>query len=696
MKLVIVESPTKAVTIGKFLGKEYRVESSYGHIRDLPRSRFGINLETFMPEYIVPIKARKRVAELKKLAQKASEIVLASDEDREGEAIAWHIKSVLETPDKKTPDKNPIAGKPVSRIVFHEITETAIHNALAHPRTIDLNLVDAQQARRILDRVVGYKLSPFLWKKIFKGLSAGRVQSVALKLIVDRENEIKAFKPEEYWTIEALITEPKSKKTFEAGLAKINGKAVEKFEIKTKQQAETIAKDLASGNIKVAQIKKTEVKKNPLAPFTTSTLQQTASSRLGYSAKKTMMMAQRLYENGFITYMRTDAVNLSADSVLMAKNWLTKELGSEYALETPRVFTGKSKGAQEAHEAIRPTKMMRPEEMPVEEEAERKVYRLIWQRFVASQMPQAIFDSTQIEVEAKGAKDTYTLRGSGSMMKCEGFLKIYPQTFEEKEIPALTDGQDLTGKADIQPNQHFTEPPPRYSEAKLIKTLEEYGIGRPSTYVPIISVIQVRNYVKKEAGRFIPTDIGELVNKILSKHFPEIVDINFTAHMEEKFDEVAEGKEKWQQLLSDFYKPFETNLEKKYIEVDKEFEDEKTNEVCDCAGKGSTEKSECVHEGACGKPMIIKYGRFGKFLACSGFPDCKNTKNIAKPELLIGLKCPKCTTGDVIEKHTNKGRKRTFWGCNRYPECDWASWTNPLGKPKEKDETPETAETEAE
>ncbi len=676
--LIIVESPTKAVTIGKFLGKEYRVESSYGHVRDLPRSRFGIDIEhEFTPQYIIPVKARKRVTELKKIASKAQAIILASDEDREGEAIAWHVQGVLSEPSKKEPGINPIEGKPVSRIVFHEITKDAIEHAIAHPRELDINMVNAQQARRILDRLVGYKLSPFLWKKIAKGLSAGRVQSVALRLIVDRENEIRAFKPEEFWSIAALLKKAgASDALVSADLIRLNDKALEKFDIKDAAYAQKLAADLKSAAYSVASVKKTETKKNPLPPFTTSTLQQTASSRLGYSAKKTMMFAQMLYEKGLITYMRTDAVNLSKESVLAAQQWLKTELGEQYALPEPRVFTGKSKLAQEAHEAIRPTKLIRAEDIEVKEEAERKVYRLIWERFVASQMPQAVFDATSVDIAAKGATDTYTLRANGNMMKFDGYLKIYGQKVEEKEIPSLSEGEKLTVQ-EIKPEQHFTEPPARFTEARLIKTLEEYGIGRPSTYVPIISVIQSRNYVKKEGGSFVPTEIGEIVNKILTKNFPEIVDINFTATMEEKLDLVAAGNERWQELLQNFYTPFNANLEAKYLSVDKEFEDEKTTEVCE----------------KCGKPMVIKFGRFGKFLACTGFPECKNAKPYgqAAPKK-IGLKCPKCLTGEVVEKWTRRGRKKMFWGCDRYPDCDFASWNNPLEpEPEKKPKAPKAS-----
>jgi len=698
MKLVIVESPTKANTIGKFIGKEYKVESSYGHVRDLPRSRFGIDLEhNFEPTYIIPVKAKKRVSELRKIASKAKEIILASDEDREGEAIAWHLRQVLEGKGSKTKrdSVSVIEGKPVSRIVFHEITETAIKAALEHPRELDTKMVDAQQARRILDRLVGYKLSPFLWKKIAKGLSAGRVQSVALRLIVDRENEIRAFIPQEYWDIGATLTTNDKRqtenKTIEASLIKIDGKQLEKFDIPTKAQADALVAELEKSSYEITGIKKTETRKNPLPPFTTSTLQQTASSRLGFSAKKTMMFAQNLYENGLITYMRTDSVNLSKDSITVAREWINKDLGPKYLLDAPRTFATKSKGAQEAHEAIRPTHITHPDDITVADEAARKLYRLIWQRFIASQLPPAVFDATSIDIEARVgtskqvAGDTktgatgadlglatrsYTLRVTGNMMKFDGFLKIYPQSFEEKELPELAEGEKLTAVS-VKPAQHFTEPPPRYSEAKLIKTLEEYGIGRPSTYVPIISVIQARNYVRKEAGRFIPTEIGELVSKVLTQNFPEIVDVNFTAQIEEKLDAVAEGTQEWHQLLADFYTPFAKHLEEKYLSVEKEHTDELTEDKCE----------------KCGKFMMIKFGRFGKFLACSGFPECKNAKNMGGVEpVQIGMKCPKCLVGEIVVKQTRKGRKKIFWGCSKYAKeggCDWASWNDPTKTPEQ-------------
>lgn len=664
MNLVIVESPTKAKTISKFLGSKYKVESSFGHIRDLPKSKLGVDLENnFEPQYIIPKKAQKNVTALKKLASKADEVILATDEDREGEAIAWHLMQAL-----KLDEKNQ---ETVKRIAFHEITKTAIDEAIKNPRQIDNHLVDAQQARRVLDRLVGYKLSPFLWKKVVRGLSAGRVQSVALKLIVEREEEINKFKPDEYWTILAKF-ETDQKEKFEASLSKINGEALEKLGIKNEGEARKIQADLENSEFSIKKIEKSETSKNPSPPFITSTLQQSASRFLGFSAKKTMFLAQSLYENGHITYMRTDSTNISKDALAAAQNWIKENLGEKYS-EGAKTYKGKSKLAQEAHEAIRPTN---PNLAPKEfgstkkslEKDEERLYDLIWRRFIASQLPSAILDSTKIEISAlsKLSPKPHTLVANGNTIRFNGFLRVWPIKLEEKEFPFLKESDHLQ-LLSVSPIQHFTEPPPRYNEASLIKTLEKFGIGRPSTYAPTLSVIENRNYVEKVDKRFKPTEIGILVNKIICENFPEIVDIEFTAKMEEDLDEIAEGKEKWRDVIRLFYEPFSKHLEKMYENVKKEVVEEKTDEICD----------------KCGKPMVIKFGRFGKFIACSGFPDCKNTKKIETPKKLIGLKCPKCAEGDVVEKRVNrKGRARgkIFWGCSRYPNCDYASWTNPLEK----------------
>lgn len=650
MNLVIVESPTKARTIERFLGDGFEVTSSYGHVRDLPKGALGVDTEhDFKPKYVIPRKVQKRVTALKKEVAKAKSVVLATDEDREGEAIAWHLTEALNIDPEKA-----------QRIVFHEITKSAIEEALKHPRSIDQKLVDAQQARRIIDRLVGYKLSPFLWKKIRGGLSAGRVQSVALRLIVEREDEIKKFKPEEYWSIKALLSpHGRQKEQFDAVLSGIEGKKIEKLGIKNEKEAHAIRADLEKAVYSVAEVTKKETKRNPLPPFTTSTLQQAASQRLRFSAKQTMLLAQRLYESGYITYMRTDSVNLSNESLAAAKKWIASELGSAYAASAPRRFKGKSKLAQEAHEAIRPTDPAKLPEKVRLEEKQKKLYDIIWRRFIASQLPPAVFDATTADIAAK-SKKAYTLRATGNVMKFDGFLKIWPSKVSENELPKL-EANEALDLAEVISSQHFTEPPPRYNEASLVKTLEEYGIGRPSTYAPIISVIQERGYVEKNSERrFEPTEIGTLVINVLTKHFPDIVDVGFTAGIEENFDEIAEGKDEWYRVVKRFYDPFAKNLDKKYEEVKKENLIEETDEVCD----------------VCGKPMVIKHGRFGKFLACSGYPECKNTKSLKEPPREIGMKCPTCKEGEVIIRHTKRGR--AFFGCSRYPDCDFASWTNPL------------------
>lgn len=657
MKLVIVESPTKAKTVSKFLGKDYTVTSSYGHVRDLPKGKLGVDVEkNFEPQYVIPRKVQKRVTALKKEAAKASSVILATDEDREGEAIAWHLSQALKTDPKI-----------LKRIVFHEITKDAIENAIENPREINKELVDAQQARRVIDRLVGYKLSPFLWKKIRGGLSAGRVQSVSVKLIVDREEEIKKFKPQEYWSILAEL-ESKSNNggRFEAFVSKINDTELNKLGIKNEKKAEEIVDGIKKADIKITSITKKEVKRNPLPPFTTSTLQQTASGRLHLSARQTMMFAQRLYEGGHITYMRTDSLNLSKESTSAARKWITDELGKEYAVSAPRVFKAKSKLAQEAHEAIRPTNPNKVANDISGDDKQKQLYELIWQRFIASQMPQAVFDATSVEIGASGAKGSYTLKANGNILRFDGYLKIWPSKITEKQLPELNEGDEL-GLTEIKPEQYFTEPPPRFNEASLVKTLEEYDIGRPSTYAPIISVIQDRDYVEKdESRRFIPTETGTVVNKVLSEHFPNIVDVGFTASIEEQFDGIAGGKKDWHGVVEDFYKPFDENLENKYEEVKKEEFVEKTDETCE----------------VCGKNMVVKFGRFGKFLACSAYPECKNTKSLKDPPQEIGMKCPTCVEGEVIIRRAKRGK--VFFGCSRYPECDFASWTNPLEPAEEK------------
>ncbi len=698
--LVIVESPTKAKTITKFLSKDFKVESSFGHIRDLPEKKLGVDVENdFQPEYVIPTKAQKQVKKLQELSNKANEVILATDEDREGEAIAWHLTQALNLPADKT-----------ERITFHEITQKAIDEALHHPRKIDMNLVDAQQARRILDRLVGYKLSPFLWKKVAKGLSAGRVQSVAVRLVCEKEKEIQNFKTTEYWSIEAELE--KDKQNFIAQLVKEKNKTIKKLDIQNEKQAQTIFDSLKNADYQVISIDKKETKKQPPTPFTTSTLQQEASKKLGFSAKQTMMLAQRLYEGielgqqgsvGLITYMRTDSLNLSSFSLNNIRDYISNKLGSSYLPAAARIYKTKSKGAQEAHEAIRPTDINNiPEEIKnYLEPRQYRLYKLIWERTLACQMQPAIMDQTKVDIKA----DDYTFRANGQIIKFDGFLKVYKTMVKENTLPDLKE-KDKSNLIDLKKNQHFTQPPARYSEATLIKALEEYGIGRPSTYAPTLATIQERNYVKKnEDKKLQPTEIGMLVNNLLVEHFPKIVDYNFTAQMEEDLDEIAEGKKKWEPIIGDFYDPFIDNLKLKEKELTKkELTEEKTDIVCDKCGSPMVIKMgrfgkflacsnypECKNTqpllatkeemeaeetkevcDKCGGKLIVKTGRFGKFLACSNYPKCKFTKPIQKT---TGLKCPKCKIGDIVIKRTKRGK--IFWGCNRYPECDYASWEKP-------------------
>lgn len=652
-KLVIVESPTKAKTISKFLGKGYTVLSSFGHVRDLPKSTLGVDTEKdFTPKYVIPTKQRKNVNALKKAAKDADEILFATDEDREGEAISWHLSEILEVPEEK-----------VKRIAFHEITKHAVEEALANPRPINAKLVEAQQARRILDRLVGYELSPFLWHKVRRGLSAGRVQSVAVRLIVERERERDAFESEEYWSIEALLS--KDKTEFESKLHSVGGEKLDKLAIKTESAAEKILGELKGAEYKVAEVKKTEKKRKAPTPFTTSKLQQDANNKLGFSAKKTMMVAQQLYEGleigeegsvGLITYMRTDSLNLSDKFRADAKEYLTKELGSEY--HKANEFKTKSKGAQEAHEAIRPTEAARsPESIKEHLSGDQfKVYELIWRRSLASQMPEAVFDATTVNIEA----DKYLFRATGSVIKFDGFLKVYNEKQKQSLLPDLEKG-DLVDLVKIEPKQHFTEPPARYTDASLVKALEEHEIGRPSTYAPTIHTIISRGYVERDDRKHLfPTEVAKTVTDMLLEHFKDIVDLEFTAKMEDNLDAIAVGKVEWVPLLKTFYGPFHENLEIKEKEVEQ-------RKPADIPTDVKCEK--------CGKPMVIKEGRFGKFMACTGFPDCKNTLPV---ENKTGVKCPQCEPGEIIEKKTRRGK--TFYGCNKYPDCDFALWSKPTGE----------------
>ena len=721
MKLVIVESPTKAKTNARFLGKKYKIESSFGHVRDLPKSKIGVDMENdFKPKYVIPDKARKNLNKLKELAKKADQIILATDEDREGEAIAWHLQEALKIPENKS-----------GRIVFHEITKSAIFAALEKPRKIDMKMVDAQQARRILDRLVGYELSPFLWKKVARGLSAGRVQSVALRLIVEREKEIKAFNPDEYWTIDANLlkqTDKTSEKIIKAKLNKIAGKTVQKLGISDKKQADKITKDLENAKYIVADVQKKQTKKNPPKPFTTSTLQQTANRWLGFSAKQTMMIAQQLYEGldlggdsgGLITYMRTDSLNLSNKFLSDAKDYLNDTIGKEYALTTPRRFKTKSKGAQEAHEAIRPTEANRdPESLKNKlNNNQYRLYKLIWQRTMAGQMPEALLDATTIDIDAE--KTNYQFRSTGQVLRFDGYLKIYPEKSKELELPTVDNNEELKLER-LDTEQHFTKPPARYSDAGLVKELEKHGIGRPSTYAPTIATVIARNYVNRDDNKkLFPTDISFVVIDLLSNHFQKIVDFQFTAQMETDLDKIADGKIKWQPVIKNFYKPFHKNLEEKYNSLKKEdiMPEEKSNEKCDKCGasmiiktgrygkflacsafpdckniKGmdgngaSKEKSEDIKKleekykdekcDKCGSDMAIKNGRFGPFLACTSYPKCKNIKNIKENSGSTGVKCPTCGKGEIVQKRSKRG---TFYACDQYPDCKTALWGKPTGE----------------
>ena len=712
MKLVIVESPTKAKTIAKFLGSDFNVESSFGHVRDLPVSKMGIDIEhDFEPKYVVPVKAKKNLKILQALAKKSDKIILATDEDREGEAIAWHLAEALKVDPKDT-----------DRIVFHEITKSAIEAALEHPRKIDMKLVNAQQARRILDRLVGYELSPFLWKKVAKGLSAGRVQSVAVRLIVEREREIKKFITDEYWSIEAIFKNAKQL-PFTARLNKINSQVIDKLHLKNEEQAAKILTELNGAQYIVANLEKKQTKKQPPKPFTTSSLQQTANRWLGFSAKQTMMLAQQLYEIGFITYMRTDSLNLADKFLNDAAEYLTSNLGSTYALSSPRRFKTKSKGAQEAHEAIRPSEATRtPESVSSElNPNQNKLYKLIWQRALASQMSEAIVDATVVDVLAQNTP--YQFRANGQILKFDGYLKIYPEKSQEIELPELTIKEKLNLQ-ELKKEQHFTKPPARYSDAGLVKELEKYGIGRPSTYAPTIATIVDRNYVQRDENKRLgPTDIAFVVNDLLVEHFPNVVDFQFTAKLENDLDSIADGEVKWQPVIKDFYEPFHANLENKYEIINKNdiMPEEKSTEVCEkcgapmivktgrygkflaCSGfpeckniksmpgtdrdKNGQADSEEIKElkekhkdevcEKCGAPMAIKVGKFGPFLACTGYPKCKNLKNIAGGNNSTGITCPVCGKGEVVQKRSKRG---LFYACNQYPDCKTAFWGKPTGE----------------
>lgn len=653
--LVIVESPAKSKTISKILGDDYIVKSSFGHIRDLPESKIGVDIEkNFKPTYVAMPKSKKVISDLKKAVEKVGHIYLATDLDREGEAIAWHLKELLKLSDNKT-----------DRITFHEITESAIKEAVKNPRKIDMSLVDSQQARRILDRLVGYKLSPILWKKIKKGLSAGRVQSVAVMMICDREEEIEKFIPVEYWSIEAELQKDKKDISFKANLLSKDGKKIDKLAIKNKEQADLILKELENAQYKVASIEKKERKRSPYPPYTTSTMQQDISRRLGFSSSKTMSVAQKLYEGiqignqgviGLITYMRTDSLNIAAVAQKEALNFIGTNYGKQFVPVKPRFYKTKSKGAQEAHEAIRPTSVKRTPEMVKQylTTDEYKLYNAIWNRFVASQMADAVYDTVTIDIKA----NDYIFRATGSTLKFNGFMKVYSIQDEETKEPKLPTLQqnDILNLINIIPEQHFTEPPARYNEASLIKTLEEYGIGRPSTYAPTIKTILDRMYVRLENKKFYPTDLGLIVNKFLKENFKDVINYKFTADIEEEFDDIAENKLKWQDVLKKFYTPFEKHLIQAEKVTRQKIEPKATNEICP----------------KCGKPMVIRDSRRGPFMACTGYPECKTTFSVDKDGNKVSNepqkteeKCPKCG-GTMLKK---MGFRGPYLACEHYPEC---------------------------
>ncbi len=727
--LVIVESPAKAKTIEKFLGNDFKVLASYGHVRALPSKQGSVDIEKgFEPKYHVLPESKKHIDAIKAALKDSSRLLLATDPDREGEAISWHLLAALGL-DKKKP------GIEIQRVVFHEITKDAIVHAVKHPRDIAFELVDAQQARSVLDYLVGFNLSPFLWKKIRYGLSAGRVQSVALRLVCEREKEIQAFREQEYWTIAARLGAAPGQE-FRAGLVEVEGKKLGKFDIPSEDIAAGLKVALQSGNYRVAKITKTEKKRNPSPPFTTSTLQQEASRKLGFSAKKTMSTAQKLYEGidigeggtvGLITYMRTDSVNLSEQALKEAHDVIAAAYGTEYALDKPRLYRTKTKNAQEAHEAIRPTYISKtPTELKRFLTPDlHKLYELIWKRTVACQMAEALLDQTSVDIVAdmlvypaegpfSGARRC-GLRASGTVIRFPGFMKLYIEGLddqdEEKEglLPAMTEGAALK-LHEVLPEQHFTQPPPRYTEATLVKTLEEYGIGRPSTYASIMNTLVERKYTRLEKKRFFPEDVGMVVNDLLVAHFSRYVDYNFTAGLEEELDQVSRGEKQWKPLIKEFWEPFSTLLKQKEGEVSKsDLTTEATDEACPECGKplvvklgkrgkfiacsgfsdGCKYTRNIEQEGAetaepvvsdekcekCGLPMLVKDGRYGKYLACSGYPACKNIQPLVKPKG-TGVTCPECGEGELTEKKSRFGKM--FFSCNRYPQCKFALWDPPV------------------
>ncbi|MFW6150771.1 MAG: type I DNA topoisomerase [Chloroflexota bacterium] len=666
-KLVIVESPAKARTLGRILGSKYSIKASLGHIRDLPKKSLGVSInQGFVPRYVVPREKSKVMKEIKQALGNASAVYLATDPDREGEAISWHLVKATKLDED---------GLPLHRVVFHEITREAVEKAFRNPREIDMNLVNAQQARRVLDRLVGYKLSPLLWQKVQKGLSAGRVQSVAVRLVVDREYEINHFVPKEYWTIEVDLSPVGGEPRFRAKLVKTGSGS--KIEVRDEKKAAEIAADLRKADYDVSSVETKRVSRGPAPPFITSTLQQEASRKLHFTPKRTMVLAQQLYEGlpladgspvGLITYMRTDSTHIATSAVGEIRDFIGEQYGPAYVPEKPRRFAKKGKWAQEAHEAIRPTGVRRtPDQVePYLERDQMRLYDLIWKRAVASQMAAAEYDSTTVKIRAGlPNKKGYLLEAGSSTLAFPGFITLYSEGKDDEHevapgpaLPDLKEGEQLRFW-DVFTGQHFTQPPPRYTEATLIKALEQKGIGRPSTYAPILSLIQDRDYVTKEAGRFVPARLGLIVNELLTQHFPEVVDVNFTAQMESHLDDVARGEEGWTSVVQEFYSQFESTLLDASEKIEKVNTDEPTDEVCP----------------TCGRPMVIRAGRYGKFLACTGYPECKTTK----PYLVkTGVRCPQCG-GELVERMSRK--KRVFYGCSNYPRCTFTTGNRPLPQP---------------
>jgi DNA topoisomerase I len=674
-RLVIVESPAKARTIGKYLGRGYTVKASMGHVRDLPKSTLGVEVDDdFAPKYLVPRDKVKVVKDLKASVLNAREVILATDPDREGEAIAWHLIQAT--------DAN---SKPVHRVVFHEITPEAVTEAMENPRAIDMDLVEAQQARRVLDRLVGYGVSPLLWKKVKRGLSAGRVQTAALRMVVERERAIQAFVPVEYWSLDAELAkqtgkEPTKQDIFKAGLSRIHGK---KADLKTGEQAQEVVERLDGAIYRIRTVTKRETQRRPSPPFTTSTLQQEASRKLNYPVRRTMQIAQELYEGvdlgpegtqGLITYMRTDSTNVAGTAQQAARGVISVKFGPQFVPDRPPVYARRSKNAQEAHEAIRPTAPQRdPESVkPFLSSQQYRLYQLVWQRFIASQMAPAILDGTSADIDAgkaaelvPGKEGPYVFRATGSVVRFPGFMAVYKAGRDDGDsdeldagaLPPLSEGE-LLDLLRLIPEQHFTEPPPRFSEATLVKALEEQGIGRPSTYAPTIATLQARSYVMVEQRKLIPTELGMVVSELLVEHFPRIFDIGFTSVMEDELDEIASGDRAWVPTMREFYGPFTETLKLAEKTMERvRLKDEPSDETCE----------------KCGRPMVIKLGRYGKFLACSGFPECRNSRPLLER---IGVKCPKCKEGEIVEKRSKKGR--TFYGCDKYPTCDFVAWNKPV------------------